>query len=338
MIPYLARGFLFVAILLVLAGVASEVSRAYPHGDGVTRHLHRIQAAYERADSIEILVLGNSHATYGIDTGLLPGKAHVLGLHWNDVFEVQHQVRVLLPRMPRLHTAIISLSYFSFHWDNAAGDVDYYLSSRRMFYAEQRLGPWIPGDFPNYVAGKTYWLARPDNWQNVAEGLRDGDGPDPEEMFLQTGEDLEQDSERRAARFMRSSAVMLERRNDLVDAAYDAVLETTRMLEDRGVRVILVTPPLYRSYELRVEESPIPAEMRALARRLVDEHGLVWIDGMRSDLSASPEFFMDADHLNDIGRARFTGWMMEEAGLGMQGLSGDRPPRRSGRPDLPGPG
>lgn len=312
MVRFVARGLLFLSILLILAGAASRVSKMYPHRDAVKRHTDRIHTAYRQADSIEILLLGNSHITYGVDAGMLPGRAQVLGLHWNDAFEVRHQVRVLLPRMPRLHTVIISLSYFSFRWDNAVGDDDYYLSSRQLFYSEQGLGPWIPGDFGNYVVGKTFWLSRPDHWYNVVAGLRRGIEWEPVDPPPQSWEDLEEDAEMRTERFMRSTAVMLEARNDLLKATYDATVETIRMLQSRGVAVIFVTPPLHQTYQSRVEATPIPAEMRGIAQRITDEHGVVWIDGRGSGLSGSAELFMDSDHLNATGRARFTSWMLEK--------------------------
>lgn len=312
MVRFVARGLLFLSILLILAGAASRVSRMYPHGDAVKRHMDRIHTTYRQADSIEILLLGNSHITYGVDAEMLPGRAQVLGLHWNDVFEVRHQLRVLLPLMPQLHTAIISLSYFSFHWDNAVGDDDYYLSSRRLFYSEQGLGPWIPGDFDNYVVGKTFWLSRPDHWYNVVAGLRGGIEWESVDPPLQSWEDLEKDAEMRTERFMRSTAVMQESRDDLLKATHDATVETIRMLRSRGVTVVFVTPPLHETYQSRVEATSIPAEMRGIAQGIAKKHDVVWIDGRESGLSQSAELFMDSDHLNRAGRARFTGWMLEK--------------------------
>jgi hypothetical protein len=312
MIRFVARGLLFLSILLVLIVAASSISRVYPHGDAVKRHLDRIHMARRQADSAEILLLGNSHINYGVDPGMLPGRTVVLGLHWNDVFEVRHQVRVLLPGMPRLHTAIISLSYFSFQWDNAVGDDKFYLSSRHLFYAEQRLGPWIPGDFGNYVVGKTFWLSRPDHGYNVVAGLRRGIEWEPVDPPVQSWEDLEEDAKLRAERFMRSTGVMMESRDDLLQAAYDATVETVRMLQSRGVRVILVTPPLHQTYRSRIQATPIPTRMRRMAHRIATEHDVVWIDGHASGLSEYAELFMDSDHLNPAGRALFTRWMLEK--------------------------
>jgi hypothetical protein len=316
MIRFIARGLVYVTILLVLAGAASEIGRAFPHSDTVERHRDRISDLRRQGDSIEILLLGNSHITYGIATRMLPGTAHVLGLHWNDVFEVQHQVRVLLPRLPRLHTAIISLSYFSFHWDNAAGDDDYYLNSRRLFYAEERMGRWIPGDFRNYVTAQSYWLARPDHWYNVLDGIRHEEEEEKDdEEAVPAGlarEDLDRDAEMRLERIIRSTAVMEERRRDLQRETYEAVVGTIRLLQDQGVQVVFVTPPLYQPYLAGLEATRFPAEMRALASRLVDEHGVVWIDAGESEFQAPANLFMDADHLNLRGRVRFTRWLLDQ--------------------------
>jgi hypothetical protein len=315
MTRFALRALLFIAILITLMRVVTEVSKRYPENAAQRNHVEWIRMAFEEADSIEILLLGSSHVRYGIDTTLISGRSHVLGLFWNDVFEVEHQVRLLAPRMPRLHTAIITLSYTSFHWDNAVGDEEVFLDSRRIFYAEQRLGPWIRGDFRNYVLGKLYWLVRSDNWYQVVNGIRRAPDLGAGEPPQLDPDGLERHAEDRATRFVRGSAVMMETRSNLTDAATAAVGRTIRELQDRGVRVLLVTTPFYVGFNDRLHETPLPDEMRTLARRIADEHDVPWIDAGDSDFSNCGPLFIDSDHLNAEGRAVFTSWLLAQDDL-----------------------
>jgi hypothetical protein len=314
MLRFVVRGVLFLSILFLIGWFGVRLSKTYPSDDAIYRHLGRVQATIADIDSVEIMLLGNSHIRYGIEPALLPGVTRVIGLHWNDLFEVRHQVQTLLPRAPRLRTVIISVSYYSFHWDNALGDDDYYLSSRKLFYAEQPRSRWIPGDFRNFALAQTYWLARPDHWYNVIRGLRHGIEWESGENPIRTVAELEQDAQRRIDDFTRSMAVMLEQREDLVDRTYAALAETIGLLKDHGVDVLLVTPPHYEGYHELLRDLPVRLEMPYLAQRIAEEHGIIWVDAGNNGLSFESHLFRDSDHLNQEGRQIFTQWLSEEYG------------------------
>jgi hypothetical protein len=323
---FVARSALFLSMLLLIGWAGVRVSKSYPWDDPIYRHLGRVQATVADIDSVEILLLGNSHIRYGIEPALLPGVTRVIGLHWNDLFEVRHQVQMLVPRAPRLRTVIISVSYYSFHWDNALGDDDYYLSSRKLFYAEQPAGGWIPGDFRNFALAQTYWLARPDHWYNVMRGLRHGIEWESGENPIRTVDELEHDAQRRVDNFTRSMVLMLERREDLVDRTYAALAETIRLLKDHEVDVLLVTPPHHEAYHDRIRDLPARLEMRQLAQRIAEEQGIIWVDAGQNELSSESHLFRDSDHLNPEGRQIFTRWLLEEFGQEISSRGEEREP------------
>jgi hypothetical protein len=311
-IRFLLRALAFVAIGTVLAAAAGRVSRQYPPTALVERNLERIENVAARADSVEILLLGNSHIG-ALDYAQLDGTVERLGLAWNDLFEVEHQVRVLLPQLPRLRTAYISISYTSFHWDNAIGNHERYVDSRRLFYAEYPMGGWIRGDFRNYAVARAYWLARYDHWYRVVAGLRHGsDDEDMVDLHVATAEELEAHAEERAAQFLESADDMVRTRPRLPHAAYAALSRTVRRLQRQGVEVVLLTPPYHESYSRRLADSSYPDLMHSLASRFAEEHGVTWVDAAGHDAFAHrADLYRDSDHFNIHGRREFTRWMLD---------------------------
>jgi hypothetical protein len=315
---YLLRLAAFVAVGLVLLGLMQELSRRYPVTASHQERLERIETAWEDADRIELLGLGNSHASRSIEPDLLPGRAHVLGLAWNDIFEVEHQIRVLAPSMPNLQTVLLVLSPTSFHWDNALGDREGLLNSRRMFYAERLSMPWKQGDLGNYIRSKMFWLIRSDNWYGVVAGLRGREPSRDETDELRTREFLEDHAEDRAAMFISTARLMIEDDPGLVDRAYAAAADMIASLQGDGIRVVLVTPPYHTSYLARMNLSGLRDENLELTARLVEEFGVAWIDATRL-FAEVDQYFLDSDHLNERGRVAFTRWLNAHPAIAAHG-------------------
>jgi hypothetical protein len=319
---YLLRGVLFVAIGAVLLFILQELSRRYPENTGQSRRVARIETAFRAADSIEVLVLGNSHASRAIDTRVLPGRAHVLGLAWNDIFEVEHQARVLAQRMPNLRQAVLVLSYTSFHWDNDASDNPGHLNSRHLFYAEAPVARWTPGDFRNYIMARTYWLVRSDHWYGVVAGIRGREVLRPREEEPRTDQELEDHADVRTDLFASTARAMTDADPELVDRAYAAAARTVASLQEQGVQVVLVIAPYHDAYNRRFDPTGIPAEMRALTAQLAEEHDVPVIDASRR-FATRNTWFNDSDHLNAEGRTAFTRWLAALPSVAM----GPRPVR-----------
>jgi hypothetical protein len=305
-ILYLLRGALFVAIGLVLLGALERVSRMYPEDEGRARRTARIENAWKNAESARILVLGSSHASRAIEAAALGRGAHVMGLAWNDIFEIEHQARALAGRMPNLEQAILVLSYNTFHWDNALGD-ESFLNSRRLFYAERPQAGWVPGDLRNFLEARTYWLVRSDHWYGVVSGLR-GRQAEPREEEPRSTEFLAEHAEDRTARFITAMQEMTAQDSALTERTRAAAWRTIRLLQEQGVEVLLLTPPYHHTYNELFDPSGIADEMRMLVDRLAAEHDVPWIDTSRT-FAGEDRWFNDSDHLNGTGRTAFTAWL-----------------------------
>src|SRR5262249_26130395 len=85
------------------------------------RHTFKRDALASRAQSLELLVLGNSQAEFGILPDLLGQPGYNLADHGQSLLIDLELVEHYAPRLPRLHTVMITLSPFSWGYRFASG-------------------------------------------------------------------------------------------------------------------------------------------------------------------------------------------------------------------------
>lgn len=309
---YLLRCAIFVAIGLPPLALMWTASFRMPPSYSERKVVETVLRILNASDSLEVLAVGSSHAR-AIDFSRTGTEGLPLDLPWNDLFEVEHQIRTLVPELPELEVVFIALSYFSFHWDNAATGNDSHLTSRRVFYAAAPGGGWVDGDPGTFLAGRAELLTRPDLWRSVLLRLAGGDPYEEQRArdrqraaTLRNHGYLAQHARERVARKLSYMDSVSVRRPDVTADAYAAIASTIRFLQAEGKLVVLYTPPYYRTYTERFASDPRLGEMRSLARRLEQDHDVRWLDFSRDALSLQPAMFRDSDHLNNRGRRAFT--------------------------------
>lgn len=309
---FLARGVLFVAIGAVLAAGLSAVSRRYPPTYAQLQDVNRVQRVVEGRQRIEILSVGNSHARV-LDLEMLAVEGGQIGLPWNDAFEIDFQTRKLMDDMPRLHTVLITISPSIYGWSNDAAANDGYLFSRRLFYSLSPYLGLVGRDWRSYIRGQAFWLVREDNWYIVLQGLLgrdpyDGDRePHEMEMIVPKSDSLlAEHAEARVAANAEMQRTMMARRPALPAATYATLAGTVRRLRERGIRVILLTPPYHSGYRREFERLGTWSQMVRLTERLSAELQVPWYNFSESAVSTDPRNFRDSDHLNYRGRQAFT--------------------------------
>lgn len=80
---------------------------------------YRMREAINNAERIEAIAVGNSHAG-AIDFQELKLNGFRIAGGGNDIFEVEYQIKSLLPKLSNLKMVFLNISYFTFHSDNAA--------------------------------------------------------------------------------------------------------------------------------------------------------------------------------------------------------------------------
>ena len=79
----------------------------------------RITQLLDKRDSIDALAVVNSH-TCAFDFNTLKISGYRIAQGGNDLFEVEYQLKTLVPLLPNLKMVFFNISYFSFFEDNSA--------------------------------------------------------------------------------------------------------------------------------------------------------------------------------------------------------------------------
>jgi hypothetical protein len=98
------------------------------------------------------------------------------------------------------------------------------------------------------------------------------------------------------------------RHPNLDDHAFDALRDVSRELEAAGLRVVLVTPPYFASYEARFDPKR-KAQARRLAQRIANETGAEYFDASTEPELTKAGLFSDSDHVNLAGKTAFSRWL-----------------------------
>ena len=324
-----AAGFL--AGLVVLSNLVGRVADHFAPVDPWESFAREsFTGLIEDSPNLEAVVLGNSHAS-AIDfegMGLIGAAALRPG---TDLFEVERTAATLAPEMPKLETAFVPISYFSFNIDNAAIVETQII--RINAYAS--LPIWRPAkhDMRNLLLGKlqagmrVMSLARPDSWRGVFEGMRATAGePRAAGTFTRSEaqmegcghpgpEEIAEQSEGRVRSEIERTRAMMAEHDGLVSDSQRALLDTIEVFTRRGVRVVLFTPPYWKDYNALfvAEGGDLIQTMHESLESLSDLAVFEYYDlSTRDDLNGRIDFFKDSDHLNDCGRRAFSQALLAE--------------------------
>jgi hypothetical protein len=323
---FFLKGLFFLVVLsLMLNFLGTFADNNAPLEDWRVEYQEIQSELRDRNDLIEGIALGNSHAA-AIDFSVLGIEGQNIVLAAADLFEIEKIVVSLDEKLPRLSTAFVTISLYSFSRDNAKFNA---LRPRRIrFYSIVPGWSLIEGDFLNFLLGKTdafthiLSVVRSDNWQGVWSKLFTPSpyaNPAPYNGIRSssvwgicshyTAEQLDTHALEIAGRNVSSSMQMAYAHPDLEQDSLLALARTIERLQSRGVRVILYTPAYYEKYNLYFANggSSIVEKMRQAIGKLQQAYGVEYYDFADDpELSTHPELFYNSDHLSECGSRALT--------------------------------
>ena len=330
---FLKALFFIVVLSLMLNSLGKLANKVAPLEDWRVYYQQVLTDVKERNEVIEAITLGNSHAD-SIDYSILEMDGQSMALGAADLFEIEKIVLSLEHKLPKLNTAFIAISYYSFSWDNAKYQ---YLQPRRIgFYSMLPMWSPIEGDLPNFTMGKLDTLThvmsvvRSDGWKGVWQGLITNppsanfftyDGVQTSSIWGQcshyTEDQLYHHAKEVAGKNISISLLMAGAHPNLEQDTLDALARTIERLQSRGVQVILYTPTYYEKYNLYFEEkgSGIIDPMRLALDELQQTYGVNYYDfSSDSELMTQPELFYNSDHLGECGHKVLTAKLLKLIG------------------------
>jgi hypothetical protein len=296
----LSKGLVFAVPLLALTLWLELGLRQMPNA------MSRKRAGFEAvAPRAELLVLGASEGYQGLSPDLLGIPGYNLANVGQDLFYDRALFEKFLPRLPRLKTVILALSYPSLEYR-----LPFSPESWRQFQYSQvwGLAPESPAarwDLRRFSALLLIeaWpalLAAKDGFRG--EAAAPGAGPDgwqALEALAQEQRDLRLNSLTAGKRARYHDGLLDPQR----DAEGQALLEALAQAVDHaGARLCIVTLPVTRDYAKAVDAVRI-ARLRAAAAKTAAAHGGRYWD-LFEDRRFDDSDFADPDHLDRRGAAK----------------------------------
>ena len=324
----MVKKFLFKTSLFVVGRVliaqllASVVIHFQPNNKNMVDYQLQINNLLRQASEIEMVTLGSSH-NVSIDFDQFNQSGYHLWRPGGDLFEVKYQLESLFPRLANIKVVLISVSYFSFHWDNGIRP-----EFRRWMYAAIPSWSFIDGEFKHFVLGKMNLifpynvLVREDHWNNVFRAIFNRDlrtanferGKDGQKLrkgyvtceYHELEELVAKAKDIGVPRHLARQRESLAYNKNLTIDTYQTAVDIIQYLQAREVRVVFYTPPYFETYTELYDADTVQL-MKDYMAQLQQDYQIEYYD-----FSTDPQFvqnyrlFMDHHHLNLCGARLFS--------------------------------
>ena len=296
---FLTYSALFLAIMLGIIAVAEMVARAYPNS-----YAYKKAWMDANAERVRTLILGGSHTYYAVKPDLLGANAFSLA-NVSQAPEYDYWLlSTYIHRCKNLKTVVMVADEANLFDQPMEDEPEEWYRCR--YYR-------IDMDYPKHSKCSKYNL----ECSHVSTFSRK---LPPALRYAFTGAySIECDSlgfgnsfntpERFDSTFMEDYAIRVaayHRCNDWtqVERNFAYMMKIARLCRDKGVRLILVTPPMWKGFVEKVSERQL-AVMRACIAKLQKATGALYGDYLQDARFQGVDFY-DADHLSKQGAAKFT--------------------------------
>ena len=289
---FLYRCALFALPLLVAAVLTEAGLRRIPND-----YASKFGGLTERLARVETLVLGSSHAYYGISPAELPGPAYSLAMVSQSVDIDAALLRHYLDRAPRLRRVVLPLNYPVLRYRLGDSPEAWRLKNYNVY------GPtwlrWSPAALSEVTA-----LPFPANVGRLRRYYLAGRAP----SLTTSANGMGVHPQIRSPEFAASGAKAAHRHRAPGPAdgtLVDALNDIARRCNAAGIWLHLVRTPALPDYSRRLDAAQL-AEVDTLATRLARRHARV---SFLTEPAAAPyadSLFRDADHLNRAGAQAYS--------------------------------
>jgi hypothetical protein len=287
---------------LFLGAYEFRASRVHPNSFSVKK------AFLERqTQDVEVLVLGSSHAYYDVLPGLLGRPAFNLADVSQSFFYDRALLKKYLGQMPSLQLVVLPVSYFSLGYqldDGVERWRSYYYYKFYGLHHRDWRQDWNVRNFSDYfLCNEQLGGTRNVFFGKIKDVSADYDpsGGWTNRVANKAGE--------KPLSLSESAQVALKRHHDLMKSQH--VQENVTILEDiirelkvRGIKLVLVTPPVTRYYSDGMNAGQYQ-QMQDILKRLSSNYGVNYFN-YGFDSKFSDEDYYDSDHLNLHGARKFS--------------------------------
>jgi len=311
LLRFALKGVIFLAVGIVVFVALSSIS-SYCDPSESTLEMRITELLRSHVDT-KAINAGHSH-NLAIDYSVLGYNGYHAWYSSSDFFEVEYELRNLVPQLKELKVVFIPVAYFGFHQDNSLSESR--STHRVQFYKTFGAWPPIKGDLWLYSRSKIDNVVRLDHWKIVATVMLHGrEGTDtalPRDGHRIQADDFEPMTYEELVEFTTNSPSGVSGHLEMQDAAdkdhpnlgedtFECVVRIIKFLQKRGIRVVFFTPPYFVTYTELYPPQKIQS-MKARMQQLVDGYGVEYYDfSTDEDLIYNNLLCRDDDHLSMDG-------------------------------------
>ena len=317
MLTFTFKSVVFLGVgIIILMGLVRAANYLDPPQSALGFRIHELLTNHLNVRAISV---GHSH-NVALDYRVLGYDAYGAWYSSSDLFEVEYELRWLVPRLKNLEIVLIPIAYFGFHHDNSCSESG--KTHRMQYYEVFNRWPPIKGDIGLFLRSKVNSVIRPDHGEALVRAVLFGRvqktlGVDPEDghriqpsafepMSYEDLDTFTRESPSGVSAHLKMQDHADEAHPHLSEDIYACVVRIIKFLQARDIRVVFFTPPYFVTYtELYYPETI--RSMKARMQQLVDEYGVEYYNfSTDEDLIYNNLLFADDDHLNADGAVVFS--------------------------------
>jgi hypothetical protein len=252
-----------------------------------------------QSNDIEILIVGNSHANYGINPQYFNKKAYNMAYVSQTILYDEQLILKYLPVLKNLKYVIISIDYFTLYAGfDETRDFFYYhyygINLRNRSYFNQNLSYFFyvfsPAPAVKLLLNKAGdFFVNGDTFVNGWQGL------DSTEHISLT----EKSGKMKAEHF--DDVINSSKEHNLIYSEFESLVQ---ILKEKNITPVIVSAPCYK-YVTQYLDNKILKENLSFVKKLKEKYNLVYLNSL-NDTSFKAEDFYDCDHLNKYGSAKYS--------------------------------
>ena len=291
------NGTLVFALTFVLACLVVELLLLFK----TNHYSYKRDYLEQHLGDISVLLLGNSHIEEGLQPQLIGDSSFNMAiLGRTTVYDVELAKRYL-PQMEHLKVVVMPLDYNDFYLGrklNPPEDVTAFERSMKcMYYKHMDIhvdGFWYWPELINVKPNIFYRLLKP------AEQIRECDSLG---FFALKLSNRRQGWERRVLPDSIDHSKVIDRDEyETLVGQFDTI---ARLARERHVRLILVSSPMYKTYQ-ELMEPTLLRDKDAFVKQLQERYPEVEYYDFAFDSRFTDEDFFDSSHLTELGAAKFS--------------------------------
>lgn len=260
-------------------------------------------------DSVELVILGNSHSYYGVDPQYISIKSYNLANSSQSIYYDKEITLKYLEDLKNLKMVMISISYFSLYYrisDMAENWRDFFYY-RYWKIRDPQLSYW---DSRNYSYMMIYTPAKTLEFLNEGFKTNLNEGVESNGHFrmdtLGNKDVLNDEIGRMIVRSHTSMINFNQQENNVNDLS-----ELIETLKKRGIKIILFSTPVASTYS-KFCDSAILLRNNKLINQIVSKYSNCFYKDYSTDSRFTIKDFGNNDHLNFIGARKFSSILNDE--------------------------